>query len=51
MITIFCDFCQFSAKNGGFFLKNQCYDIFFAKLAVVCAKNANIFAKFFGENI
>jgi hypothetical protein len=25
MITIFCDFCQFSAKNWRF-LKNQCYE-------------------------
>jgi hypothetical protein len=25
MITIFCDFGQFLAKNG-VFLKNQCYD-------------------------
>jgi FAD synthase len=29
MITIFCDFQQFSAKNG-VFLKNQCYDQNFA---------------------
>jgi hypothetical protein len=29
MITIFCDFCQFSAKKIGFF-KNQCYDQIFA---------------------
>jgi hypothetical protein len=26
MITIFCDFWQFSAKKIGVFLKNQCYD-------------------------
>jgi hypothetical protein len=41
MITIFCDFCQFSAKNWRFP----------QKLAVVWAKNANIFVKFFAENI
>jgi hypothetical protein len=29
MITIFGDFCQFSAKKIGVFLKNQCYDQFF----------------------
>jgi hypothetical protein len=32
MITIFC---QFSAKNGGFFTKKQCYDQIFGKPAVV----------------
>jgi hypothetical protein len=26
MITIFCYFCQFSAKQIGVFLKHQCYD-------------------------
>jgi hypothetical protein len=51
MIIIFGDFCQFSTKKIGVFLKNQCYDHFFQKLAVVWAKTANIFAKFFGENI
>jgi hypothetical protein len=30
MITIFCDFGQFSAKKIGVFLKNQCYDQIFA---------------------
>jgi hypothetical protein len=35
MITIFCDFCQFSAK----------------KLALFWVKDANFFAIFFGENI
>jgi hypothetical protein len=36
----------------GVFLKKQCYDHNFCKkLAVVGAKNANFFAKFFGENI
>jgi hypothetical protein len=28
IITIFCDFCQFSAKKIGVFLKNQCYGNF-----------------------
>jgi hypothetical protein len=31
MITIFCDFCQFSDENWRFFLKNQCYDHAFLK--------------------
>jgi hypothetical protein len=44
MITILCDFCNF-------FLKNQCYDQNFAKTSISLRKNANIFAKFFGENI
>jgi hypothetical protein len=52
MITIFCDFCQFSAKKLAFFSKtNVIITIFAKKLAVVGAKNANFFAKFFGENI
>jgi hypothetical protein len=33
-ITIFYDFCQFSAKNG-VFNKTQCYDQIFAKTAVL----------------
>jgi hypothetical protein len=37
MITIFCDFCQLSAKNLAFFSKNNVL--------------ITIFAKFFGENI
>jgi hypothetical protein len=51
-VTIFCDFCQFSAKKLAFILKNQCYDHFFyLNLALFWVKNANFFAKFFGENI
>jgi hypothetical protein len=30
MITIFCDFLEFSAKNLAFFEKKQCYDQIFA---------------------
>jgi hypothetical protein len=49
MITIFCDFCLFSAKNFGVFLKNQCYDSFFAKISSsLSKKNTNFFAIFFG---
>jgi hypothetical protein len=32
MITIFCDFCQFSVKIG-VFLKNQCHANFLAKFS------------------
>jgi hypothetical protein len=32
MITIFCDFCQYSAEKLYFFLKNQCYDKIFGKI-------------------
>jgi hypothetical protein len=47
MITIFCDFCQFAAKNG-VFLKNECYDPFFHNTgSFVLSKNRH----FFGENI
>jgi hypothetical protein len=35
----------------GFFLKNQCYDQVFAKTSRSLSKKANIFAKFFGENV
>jgi hypothetical protein len=46
MITIFCDFCPFSANKRAFFSKTNVMIIFFQKLAVVWAKNANIFTKF-----
>jgi hypothetical protein len=52
MITIFCEFSQFSALKIGVFLKYQCYDqIFFQNLALFWAKNGNFFAKFIGKNI
>jgi hypothetical protein len=52
MITIFCDFWQFSAKQIGVFLKNQCYDQNVAYFSFVLSKNnANFFAKFFCKNI
>jgi hypothetical protein len=34
MITNFCGFSQFLAKNG-VFLKYQCYDQFFSKFSLV----------------
>jgi hypothetical protein len=43
-------FLIFSEKIG-VFLKYQCYDQFFQNLALFWVKNANFFAKFFGENI
>jgi hypothetical protein len=50
MITIFCDFCQFSAKKLAFFSKtNFMITIFLAVPSL--SKNANILAKYFGENI
>jgi hypothetical protein len=51
MITIFCDFSQFSAKKLAFFLNTNVMMNFFKNLALFCVKNANLFAKIFGENI
>jgi hypothetical protein len=51
MITIFCDLCQFSAKKLSFFSKTNVMIQFLHNLALFWAKNANFFAKFFGENI
>jgi hypothetical protein len=50
MITIFCDFSQFSAKNG-VFLKYQCYDQLFSKFSFVLSQKRQFFAKNFAENI
>jgi hypothetical protein len=38
-------------KKIGVLLKYQSYDHFFQNLALFLVNNANIFAKFFGENI
>jgi hypothetical protein len=43
MITIFGDFCHFSAKKLAFFSKDNVMIKFLRKVA------ANIFAKFFGD--
>jgi hypothetical protein len=52
MITIFCEFCQFSAEKIGVFLrKPMLWSKFFNNLALFWVKNANFFADFFGENI
>jgi hypothetical protein len=51
MITIFCDFSLFLAKKLSFFSKTNVMIKFFQNLALFEVKNANFFAKFFGENI
>jgi hypothetical protein len=51
MIKIFCDFSRFSAKKLAFFLNTNVMVNFYQNLALFSVKNANIFAKFFGENI
>jgi hypothetical protein len=51
MITIFCDFRQFSVKKLAFFSKTNVMINFFQKLALFRVKNAKLFVKFFGENI
>jgi hypothetical protein len=50
MITIFCDFSQFSAKKLAFFSQKQCYDHFFSKFSFVLSQKRQVFARFFGEN-
>jgi hypothetical protein len=47
MITIFCDFRQFSAKQIAVFLKNQCYDQIFAKSSSSLSKKRQYFRKIF----
>jgi hypothetical protein len=51
MITIFCDFRQFSAKKMAFFSKTNVMIKFLNTLALFWVKNVNFFAEFFGENI
>jgi hypothetical protein len=51
MITILCDFCQFSAKKLAFFLKTNAMIKILHNLPLFRVKNANFFAEFFGENI
>jgi hypothetical protein len=47
MITIFCDFHEFSAKKISVRLKNQCYDPIFAKNSSSVSKNRqNIFKNY-----
>jgi hypothetical protein len=51
MITIFCDFYQFSAKKFAFFSKTNVMIKILNNLALFWVKNANFVAIFFGENI
>jgi hypothetical protein len=51
MIAIFCHFSQFSAKKLAFFLNANVMINLFLSLALFRVKNANFFAKNFGENI
>jgi hypothetical protein len=51
MITIFSDFCKFSAKNLALFSKTNVMITIFAKTSSSLSKIANIFAKFYGEHI
>jgi hypothetical protein len=51
MITIFCDFCQFSAKKLAFFSRTNVMIKILHNLALFWVKNANFFAKIFSENI
>jgi hypothetical protein len=43
MITIFCDFPQFSAKKIDVFLKYQCYDQLFSKFSFVLSQKCQFF--------
>jgi hypothetical protein len=52
MITNFCDFCQFSEKNIGVFLKYQCYGQILAKTSNSWNRKRQTFRQiFFVENI
>jgi hypothetical protein len=46
MITIFCDFPQFSAKKLAFFSKNNVKIKILHNLALFCVKNANFWRKY-----
>jgi hypothetical protein len=46
MITIFCDFCKFSAKNG-VFLKNPCYVQIFARTGSSLSQKCQYFRQIF----
>jgi hypothetical protein len=50
MITIFCDFPQFSTKKIAFFSKPNVMIKILHILALLWVKNANFFAEFFGKN-
>jgi hypothetical protein len=50
MITIFCDFGQFSAKKLAIFLKTNVTIQILQKCSIWNKKRKNVFANFFGEN-
>jgi hypothetical protein len=50
MITIFCDFSQFSAKKLAFFSNTNVMIKILHNLALFRVKNAIFFAEIFGEN-
>jgi hypothetical protein len=47
MITIFCDFCQFSAKKLAFFSKTNVMITIFAKTSSSLSKKRQLFRKIF----
>jgi hypothetical protein len=51
MITIFCDFPQFSAKKMAFFLNSNVMINFCSKFSFVLSQKRQFFANFFCENI
>jgi hypothetical protein len=51
MITIFGDFCQFSAKKMALFSKTDVMLNILHNLALFWVTNGIFFAEFFGENI
>jgi hypothetical protein len=51
MITIFCNFCQFSAEKMAFCSKTNVTIKILHDSPLFWVKNANFFAEFFGENI
>jgi hypothetical protein len=51
MITIFCDFGQFSAKKLAFFSKTKVMINFFQNFSFVLSQKRQFFAEIFGENI
>jgi hypothetical protein len=51
MITIFCDFRQFSAKKLAFFSKINVMIQILHNLPLFWVKSANFFSELFGENI
>jgi hypothetical protein len=51
IITIFCDFCQFSAKKIGVFPKYHCYDPIFKKITFVVSQKRQFFSQNFSAKI